>query len=108
MTHPPTHLTSTVPFGPPLTIRQSARQGLPYLLVVLGLHILALLLWIPAALHSPLLWGVGLTAYLFGLRHAWDADHIAVIDNTVRKLLEAAKNRFELLELELGQSRMRG
>lgn len=105
MTHPPTHLTSTVPFGPPLTIRQSARQGLPYLLVVLGLHILALLLWIPAALHSPLLWGVGLTAYLFGLRHAWDADHIAVIDNTVRKLLMLKRSAYGVgLFFSLGHS----
>jgi nickel/cobalt transporter (NiCoT) family protein len=31
--------------------------------------------------------GLGLTAYLFGLRHAFDADHIAAIDNTTRKLL---------------------
>jgi high-affinity nickel-transport protein len=31
--------------------------------------------------------GVGLTAYLFGLRHAFDADHISAIDNTTRKLL---------------------
>jgi high-affinity nickel-transport protein len=31
--------------------------------------------------------GAGLTAYLFGLRHAFDADHIAAIDNTTRKML---------------------
>lgn len=31
--------------------------------------------------------GLGLTAYLFGLRHAFDADHIAAIDNTTRKLM---------------------
>src|ERR1043166_2349846 len=30
----------------------------------------------------------GRTAYLFGLRHAFDADHIAAIDNTTRKLLQ--------------------
>lgn len=30
--------------------------------------------------------GLGLTAYTFGLRHAFDADHIAAIDNTTRKL----------------------
>jgi len=30
--------------------------------------------------------GVGLTAYLLGIRHAFDADHIAAIDNTTRKL----------------------
>ena len=31
--------------------------------------------------------GVGILAYTFGLRHAFDADHIAAIDNTTRKLL---------------------
>lgn len=31
--------------------------------------------------------GVGLTAYLLGVRHAFDADHIASIDNTTRKLI---------------------
>ena len=31
--------------------------------------------------------GVGLTAYTLGLRHAVDADHIAAIDNTTRKLM---------------------
>ena len=30
--------------------------------------------------------GLGLTAYIFGLRHAFDADHIAAIDNVTRKL----------------------
>jgi high-affinity nickel-transport protein len=31
--------------------------------------------------------GLGATAYLLGARHAFDADHIAVIDNTTRKLV---------------------
>ena len=31
--------------------------------------------------------GIGITAYLLGVRHAFDADHIAVIDNTTRKLV---------------------
>lgn len=30
--------------------------------------------------------GLGITAYIFGLRHAFDADHIAAIDNVTRKL----------------------
>ena len=30
--------------------------------------------------------GLGITAYIYGLRHAFDADHIAAIDNTTRKL----------------------
>jgi high-affinity nickel-transport protein len=36
----------------------------------------------------PTLAGLGLLAYTFGLRHAFDADHIAAIDNTTRKLLQ--------------------
>src|SRR3954470_10601174 len=35
--------------------------------------------------------GLGVTAYTFGLRHAFDADHIAAIDNTTRKLLQQGK-----------------
>lgn len=31
--------------------------------------------------------GLGLTAFLLGARHAFDADHIAIIDNTARKLV---------------------
>ena len=31
--------------------------------------------------------GVGVLAYTLGLRHAFDADHIATVDNTTRKLL---------------------
>jgi high-affinity nickel-transport protein len=34
----------------------------------------------------PALLGTALLAYMFGLRHAFDADHIAAIDNVVRKL----------------------
>jgi high-affinity nickel-transport protein len=33
--------------------------------------------------------GLALTAYLLGVRHAFDADHIAAIDNTSRKLTTA-------------------
>jgi nickel/cobalt transporter (NiCoT) family protein len=40
--------------------------------------------------YRPLV-GLGLTAYLFGLRHAFDADHIAAIDNTTRKLLQQGR-----------------
>jgi high-affinity nickel-transport protein len=31
--------------------------------------------------------GLGITAYTLGLRHAFDADHIAAIDNATRKLM---------------------
>jgi len=32
--------------------------------------------------------GTALLSYIFGLRHAVDADHIAAIDNVVRKLMQ--------------------
>jgi high-affinity nickel-transport protein len=35
--------------------------------------------------------GTGLTAYTLGMRHAFDADHIAAIDNTTRKLMAEGK-----------------
>src|SRR5215471_2739191 len=35
--------------------------------------------------------GTGILAYTLGLRHAFDADHIAAIDNTTRKLLNEGK-----------------
>src|SRR4051794_18392475 len=35
--------------------------------------------------------GLGVTAYTLGMRHAFDADHIAAIDNTTRKLMGARK-----------------
>jgi high-affinity nickel-transport protein len=40
---------------------------------------------------NPALVGFGTLAYTFGLRHAFDADHIAAIDNTTRKLLQDGK-----------------
>ncbi|WP_241777957.1 HoxN/HupN/NixA family nickel/cobalt transporter [Streptomyces sp. CT34] len=35
--------------------------------------------------------GIGVTAYTLGMRHAFDADHIAAIDNTTRKLMHEGK-----------------
>jgi high-affinity nickel-transport protein len=35
--------------------------------------------------------GLGITAYTLGLRHAFDADHIAAIDNTTRKLMREGR-----------------
>lgn len=37
--------------------------------------------------HPVFTVGVGVLAYTFGLRHAFDADHIAAIDNATRKLI---------------------
>ena len=58
---------------------------------VLALHVVGWGLFLYySGQYRPLV-GLGLTAYLFGLRHAFDADHIAAIDNTTRKLLADGK-----------------
>ncbi|MCL4407630.1 MAG: HoxN/HupN/NixA family nickel/cobalt transporter [Thermotogae bacterium] len=40
---------------------------------------------------DPTMLGIGALAYFFGLRHAFDADHIAAIDNVTRKLRQEDK-----------------
>jgi nickel/cobalt transporter (NiCoT) family protein len=67
--------------------------------VVLGLHALGffLLIAVVAPHHNRLgasgafAVGTGLAAYTLGLRHAFDADHIAAIDGTTRKLMADGK-----------------
>ena len=66
--------------------------------VVVALHVIGwgTLIFLVAPQHldvgdKALGVGVGLTAYALGLRHAFDADHIAAIDNTTRKLMEDGK-----------------
>jgi nickel/cobalt transporter (NiCoT) family protein len=41
--------------------------------------------------ERPLVLGTALLAWIFGLRHAVDADHIAAIDNVVRKLMQQGR-----------------
>jgi high-affinity nickel-transport protein len=53
---------------------------------VLWLHLAGWGLLLYYASAKPVLVGLGTLAYTFGLRHAFDADHIAAIDNTTRKL----------------------
>ncbi|MFB5189318.1 HoxN/HupN/NixA family nickel/cobalt transporter [Alicyclobacillus fastidiosus] len=59
---------------------------------VVALHALGVGLLVGALPGHPALLGLGFLAYTFGLRHAFDADHIAAIDNTVRKLRQEDKN----------------
>jgi len=55
--------------------------------VILALHAIGWgLVWWWARPY-PYLVGLAGLAYAFGLRHAFDADHIAAIDNTTRKLM---------------------
>ncbi|AAY81324.1 HoxN/HupN/NixA family nickel/cobalt transporter [Sulfolobus acidocaldarius] len=54
---------------------------------------------------STTLFALGVLAYVFGLRHAVDADHLAAIDNTTRKLVQENKpSTFTGLFFSLGHS----
>ena len=78
----------------PYSLASLARPRLPGGRTVLlfgGLVVANALAWAWAfALFSdrPALLGTALLAWVFGLRHAVDADHIAAIDNVVRKLMQ--------------------
>jgi high-affinity nickel-transport protein len=64
--------------------------GWLYGFVVL-LHALGWGLYLHFSTHYPALIGLGFVAYMFGLRHAFDADHIAAIDDTLRYMLQKDK-----------------
>jgi high-affinity nickel-transport protein len=55
---------------------------------VVLLHVMGFGLFVYYLPRDPALAGLASLAYTFGLRHAFDADHIAAIDNTTRKLLQ--------------------
>jgi high-affinity nickel-transport protein len=58
---------------------------------VVLLHVVGFGLFLYYLPRNPALTGLATLAYTFGLRHAFDADHIAAIDNTTRKLLQDGK-----------------
>ena len=58
---------------------------------VAALHVAGWGLFLSYSHSYATLAGLGTLAYTFGLRHAFDADHIAAIDNTTRKLLQNGK-----------------
>jgi nickel/cobalt transporter (NiCoT) family protein len=80
-----------------LTPREWARAG-AMAATIIGLHVLG---WgmLAAAVggHYHITrteifgFGTGILAYTLGMRHAFDADHIAAIDNTTRKLVGEGK-----------------
>jgi len=51
-------------------------------------NVVAWTLALVASIAYPILLPTAFLAYTFGLRHAVDADHIAAIDNTTRKLMQ--------------------
>jgi nickel/cobalt transporter (NiCoT) family protein len=66
--------------------------------VVVGLHLIGWITLLAVVVPSHYAvggqvfgLGIGVTAYTLGMRHAFDADHIAAIDNTTRKLMEEGR-----------------
>jgi high-affinity nickel-transport protein len=58
---------------------------------IAALHVVGWGLYLHYAGRYPQLVGLGFVAYMFGLRHAFDADHIAAVDDTVRFMLQKGK-----------------
>ena len=80
-----------------LSPREWARVGAMAATVV-GLYVVGFLMLsaaIPHHYHSSTTevfgLGTGILALTLGMRHAFDADHIAAIDNTTRKLMSEGK-----------------
>ncbi len=59
---------------------------------MLLLHLVGWGLYLHYATAFPSIVGLGFVAYLFGLRHAFDADHIAAVDDTVRLMLQKRRD----------------
>lgn len=64
--------------------------SLIYFILILC-NILAWVWAFAAFYHSPILLNTAFLAWIFGLRHAVDADHIAAIDNVVRQFTQQRK-----------------
>jgi high-affinity nickel-transport protein len=81
----------------PLAADERRRLGAMFAVIAL-LHVAgAVLLWLGARGHyridatTTFGVGTGALAYTLGMRHAFDADHIAAIDGTTRKLMGEGK-----------------
>lgn len=93
----PATTTSSTPAGTGRRwTRETVAQVAVMAAVVVGLHVagwgtlVGVIVPQHLAVSSTEVFGVGLglTAYLLGVRHAFDADHIAAIDVTTRKLVD--------------------
>src|ERR1700716_3315189 len=60
-------------------------------LAVVLLHVLGWGTLLYYGANHPAFLALGGLAYTFGLRHAFDADHITAIDNMTRKLLQSGQ-----------------
>ncbi len=65
------------------------------MILLIGANILIWVWAVHAFGERPELLGTALLAWVFGLRHAVDADHIAAIDNVVRKLTHNGRRAWD-------------
>jgi high-affinity nickel-transport protein len=75
----------------------SAGEKLTMCLIYAGIIVITILAFTASLIIGRIsvpLAGLGIVAYVFGLRHGVDADHIAAIDNTTRKLIQQGKRPF--------------
>ncbi len=89
-----------------VSVRDATREIAPLAATVVALHVVgwAGVWWFGGAAHPTLIGLAGL-AYAFGLRHAFDADHIAAIDNTTRRLMAGGRRPLGIgLYFSLGHS----
>ena len=85
--------------------RNVRRKVISIYAFLIGVNILVWVLALIAFHRYPLLLGTSAISYGFGLRHAVDADHIAVIDNVTRKLMQENKRPVSVgLFFSLGHS----
>src|SRR2546425_2189857 len=84
---------NATPSGFGVSRSERIRIGIVYALI-LGTTAIGFVLAFIIGQISPILAGLGLVAYAFGLRHGVDADHIVAIDNTTRKLLQDGQRPF--------------
>jgi high-affinity nickel-transport protein len=83
--------------GAKSSIGVSAREKVMMGLIYAGIIMVTILAFTASVIIgriSVVLAGLGIVAYVFGLRHGVDADHIAAIDNTTRKLIQEGKRPF--------------
>ena len=73
--------------GGPFTRREWSRLAGLYAAIAL-LHAVGWGLYLHYAAAFPSLVGLGFVAYMLGVRHAFDADHIAAVDDTVRFMMQ--------------------
>src|SRR5215472_7361016 len=77
--------SSFIAMSPAERRRVTAMYGLIFALHAIGFFVF--IAFVVPGHYKGLGIGVSVLAYTFGLRHAFDADHISAIDNTTRKVL---------------------